>query len=217
MAAAQLQIQALTFALARAELTAILPAPERTLRDGRSFKAGGVGLDLLWNLEIEAIEGMVRLADGEEVAWQPQMGYMPRFAISRWQDIAGQEFHWDQPFNEEREIYNGYLYIFANGELPSATLRFGARTGNQFELTWTGTCDIFWEEYAGDLPFSVTTPVTFTGIKVYGYENDSDATLHTRLARRIEVDDLHQQPIQVVGQYDGGVAVTNARFTPVIP
>ena len=48
----------------------------------------------------------------------------------------------------------GVLYVFGHHPIERAKVTFGALEGDQVEVTWEGSCDVFWDEtYHGGVPF----------------------------------------------------------------
>jgi hypothetical protein len=75
------------------------------------------------------------------------------------------------------------LKVFEHEGIRKNILTFGAATGDSIPLTWTGRCDVFFDEtYDEDLEFELRGTATFTGILNGGAsEQDGRASLSALL------------------------------------
>jgi hypothetical protein len=153
-----------------------------------------------------------QLVDGE--LWSPSIYresmYLP---IRRWAEVEGQCVTWNSPFDEMTGECNGGFYVFEHGDLPRGRIHFAGRTGQRFNVAWTGELEV----YPTCLePFTLEAEVVFTGIRVDGCAMDSDASLQRRLLEQIELDGLVAEPMKIADfAYDDGMKMAHANYLPV--
>ena len=165
---------------------------------------------LTWSLTIQC-ESRQHLGD----VWAPLIAHDTlQPTLARWTDWPGQVFAWSRPFDKTTGKPNGSFYVFEHADIPRGRLEFLSRAGLDFEIAWTGACDIrrSWK-YGTSVPFALRATVRFTNILVRGSEHDTDATIRARLAQQLNLDGLHQRPLQLSGhRYEDGVAMAAAEF-----
>lgn len=167
---------------------------------------------LNWSLSIECKE----LEKGGEF-WAPAVSHDSlQPAIARWTDWPGQVFQWSRRHDAVTGKPNGGFYIFEHADIPRGRLEFMSRNGIEFEIAWSGACDVHWNwKYGRSVPFALKATVRFTNIWVHGSERDTDATVRDRLAQFISLDALTQRPLEFSGhRYQDGVAMASCVFEP---
>jgi len=188
----------------KAELCAVLPDPYWVEMDKRNGSK-----DLVWCLDIECVSTDESVMDGFDVTLSYEnLG----FSEKSWMQLEGQIVQWDK--NE-----NGYgiLYVFEHEDITQEKIVFGKRNKFNYEIYWTGLCNIYWdEEYDEDLPFELTTEVKFTGVTVRACEKDNDNTIYERIARYLNPNEYEISPIRLKShKYESGVRIAEVNLKPV--
>lgn len=139
-------------------------------------------------------------------------------AIRRWTEWPGQVFEWSRPYDRVTGKPIGGFYVFDHNDIRRGRLEFLARSGVEFEIAWSGACDVNWTwKYGKSVPFALRAVARFTSIVVHGNERDTDATLRERLAQHLSLDGLKQSPIELSShRYEDGVAMASCTFEPVL-
>ncbi len=193
------------FDVTAATLTAAIPDPYWSAK----YNPTG-STRLTWHLEFAAAP-----APGNDM-WDVRV-YKNNlnFPIRDWKDVAGRTVEWTEYVDEFGER-NGSFYLLQHVDIPRARLRFLERDGIRFRIEWDGICAVYWsEEYESDLPFSLTGWATFSGVRVLGSETDTEHSLCQRLAQHLDVSGFQQGPVCRDGQYNSGVGMAHAVFTPI--
>lgn len=147
------------FAVTKASLSAVLPDPYWCDTYNR-----GLGKRLILGLDI-TVEPRIF----EDERWGPHFYHETlTFPGSDWRALAGQRFSWDQPWDPETDETNGGVYVWEHADIPRAELIFGARDGFEFEVIWSGVCNVFWDtaNFGEFVPFSIGAKARFTHIDV---------------------------------------------------
>ncbi len=123
-----------------------------TLRD-RTFAVNAARLSYQhggWCIEIETESEEF---DGER--WAPSLYHQGlKLDVIDPAKLVGITTAWrDSADSPHPEI--GAMHVFGHHEVRDTAITFGAYSAGQIELTWNGTCDIFWAS-----PFSVDVPFT---------------------------------------------------------
>jgi len=196
------------FPIGRAELSAAIPDPYWSAKYNPSGDTR-----LSWYLELKG-----ERVDREEM-WEPLVYHQNlHFPIQRWIEVAGQVVEWFTPVDDESGEPNGAFYVCEHEAISRGRIRFFERDGLRFRFSWTGNCDLFWdEEYRRDVPFSAEGWTTFTGVRVNGSESDTEESLRKRLAQYLDTADFTQGPLcRGSHTYNDGVGMTYAQFTPIV-
>ncbi|MEO1037711.1 MAG: hypothetical protein AAFX44_19295 [Pseudomonadota bacterium] len=172
----------------------------------------GKDKELSWYLEVSASELEVR-----DDYWSPTLTVDSfQFPTRDWRQLEGQEYTWDRRQDELTGRSFGTFYVFEHADIGKGRLRFTKREDTQFLVSWSGLCDInFDDTYGTDVEFSLSAMPTFSGIIVSGCEHDSLETLRGRLDEHLNVDDFDQGDLEVSQYpYESGVGMVSCRFTP---
>ena len=167
---------------------------------------------LHWGLTVECKPLDV---DGE--TWGPSVSHETMTPqLNRWTDWAGQTIKWSRPFDPVTGSPNGGFYVFEHGNIRRACLEFLDRFGKDFNVRWSGACDINWSwKYGTSVPFSLLAVASINEIIVHGSELDTDESIRQRLAQYVSLDGLKQKSLELTGhRYQDGVAMASAIFEP---
>ena len=168
--------------------------------------------ELFWHLEVSATPG-----DDEDFAWYPTVSAQSaRFPSKDWRDLKGEEYRWDDAYDEQTGREHGGFYVHQHTEINQASLKFIERDGFTFGIQWDGLCDIYWDEpYDTDVEFSLQTSVSFLEVVVYGSERDTPESVRERFGEYLIADDFEQGELKAMAQpYQSGVGVTCCTFRP---
>lgn len=146
--------------------------PELALADlvfpieGVSFSAVVTGDDPPeWNLDVRTAP---RVISGQ--TWRPN-AYLTRYRwnVRSWADMVASPIRIADGLGMSGgRLLPGVplcaLYVFEHQALTNAELEFVSRGGGLFDLTWTATADVNWNErYGRGVPLRITAPVLFAG------------------------------------------------------
>lgn len=165
------------------------------------------------SLELQAAE----LEHGDTM-WAPRLynEWLP-FPSQDWRDIANRTITWRTAVDAETREPNGSMYVFEHASIHEANLLFGARNGLEFDISWRGVCDIFWDQgdYGTRVPFAATANARFSNVLVHGSARDDAASFRDRFAAHLNSSDFEQGPVIVHGHaYEDGMKMTSCVFTP---
>lgn len=150
--------------------------------------------------------------DGE--IWSPILTYdwLP-FPSRDWRALANREIRWTEVIDSETGMRNGNMYVFGHHDIYESELVFGDRDGLDFDVSWHGLCDIFWDDDFGErVPFAATAKARFRDVRLHGCgKEDADAFLE-RFALYLNPDDFVQGPVVTDGRYK----TTHCLFTPKV-
>lgn len=195
------------FAVAKATLSAALPDPYWCDTYNR-----GQGKRLILGLDV-TVEPRIF----EEELWGPHFYHETlTFPGRDWRSLAGQRFSWDQPWDAETDEANGGVYVWEHADIPRAELVFGQRDGFDFELMWSGVCNVFWDkaDFGEFVPFSLSAKARFTHVDVQGSAADDAGALRARLGAYLNPEDFSQGDLKEGAAYQNRVRMLSCKFTP---
>jgi len=74
----------------------------------------------------------------------------------------------------EKDDWIGDIRVFEEEMFYDSELELERVACDQFDLSWDGVCDVKWnQDYGMHLPFSIQTPILFTGIVSYITQEDA--------------------------------------------
>jgi hypothetical protein len=204
----QLTIRDLVFPIDRATLHAGMWDPYWSNKWN-----GGAAPKPMLALELQAAE-----LERDDAMWAPKLynEWLP-FPSRDWRAIANRRIAWTTAFDATTGEPNGSMYVFEHADIHEAELVFGDRTGFDFDISWRGVCDIFWDEgeYGQRVPFAATARARFSQVHVSGSARDDAASFRERFAAHLNPDDFDQGPVLANGgAYDDGMRMTYCVFTP---
>ena len=168
--------------------------------------SGPNGFDFVWALNFEFKRMMYR-----DQPWAPRLYYDElRLPIRSVRELANSVWEWDEAFDEETGEPNGCMYVCEHDCIYVATLKFGSRHENRFDVEWAGECGAHWiDHHRDDVPFSFAGSVELDTVTVQGSVTDSESILRTRLAEFLDPDDFSLLPLEPTGE-----ETIFARFAP---
>jgi len=128
-----------------------------------------------WYLSVQTAP---RELSGE--TWQPH-AYLERYRwdVHSWADMVARPIR----IADGKALSGGRivpsvalcaLHVFEHEPLVNVEIGFDSLGEGWFDLTWTATCDVCWNErYGRGLPFSVRAPLVFTGFWTDGVTEDA--------------------------------------------
>lgn len=136
---------------------------------------------ITWGITIECEE-----KEFDDELWQPSMSFRRlTIPIKSWHAIAGLTI----------DLENGIFSVLGDGAVQQAKGRLGKLLPSQVGFECEGRCDVDWDEpFGADVPFSISTILRFSGIRVVGISGDNDQTLEALLREHFDVGDLVSGP-----------------------
>jgi hypothetical protein len=133
-----------------------------------------------------------------------------KFSAQRWTELIGNSVDFTEPYDDDGIKPRAYSYVTSHNPVPRANLQILERDGGEFSILWKGILnpygDRHYNNWFNEMPFSIEAQVTFMGINVMAYEQDTEQTVRERLTSCIALDNLVQQPIEsivnVPGRYE---------------
>jgi hypothetical protein len=125
--------------------------------------------------------------------WQPH-AYLERYRwdVRSWADMVARPIRIaDGKALSGGRIVPGVelcaLHVFEHAPLANVEIGFDSLGEGWFDLTWTATCDVCWNErYGRGLPFSVRAPVVFTGFWTDGV---TEGAARARVGRHFDASE----------------------------
>ncbi len=105
-----------------------------------------------WSIEIDA----ERLIFDEEV-WQPRLYHQGlTLPARRVEQLCGLSTSWGRLTDSDYQHPEyGLLYVFGHHHVYDSTIHFGPAADGRIALSWTGLCDVFWDErYSDNVPLN---------------------------------------------------------------
>lgn len=192
----------LEFGVKDAEISAMYCEPILNQRAG----SGALAEDFAWYIDIGMEKGdfvyeldeeeLAELDEGEEPFYEsvsPRLYHNNGFGledVSSWKDLEGQTLVWEDECNEDGEEA-GFLYVFEHEDVTKGTIEILERHGTNFQIRWSGTANVYWnEEYGEDVPFVFEGEVRFTGILACSDVEFTEEEVRDAMQKYINMDEF---------------------------
>lgn len=130
-----------------------------------------------------------------------------RINVGNWHDLVGYEESWQDPIDEETGEEYGTIYVHDHQGIANGSIRIVERQGANFRVVAAG------ENEEGQR-FEIDAVAEFLGVKVRGSEFDTNKTANARLRQFLDDSNLVASPFVLKHQYQSGVKMGDAFYTP---
>ncbi|MDH6194103.1 hypothetical protein M2272_000724 [Mycobacterium frederiksbergense] len=99
----------------------------------------------------------------DDEIWSPIISHdwLP-FPFRDWRALANRETTWTEVIDAQTGERDGNMCVFGHHDIHEAELEFGDRNDLDFDVSWHGLCDIFWDDDFGQrVPFAATAKARF--------------------------------------------------------